>query len=163
MTKKLLAVLFSALLLICLTACTTANNADPSATNGTSTDTTATNEINGPTDLTGPVFKTESVAHITINNTYGVGEGHLVPDEYKDEIISWLKSFKIGEAVDTSTTFPPLPPGTDSIVIKLVYSDGTVYENGTDTVKIDGVVYHLTSDPEPDCYYEILRTNSATK
>ena len=103
-------------------------------------------------DRTTPVFKTEDIACISFTTLPKTDEDFLVPEEYKKEIISWLGTFRIGEEADPEA----LEPGSDSISVRIEYTDGTVIENGLTTVMVDGVVYYMSFAPSPECYFDIF-------
>lgn len=105
-------------------------------------------------DQTNTAFVTENISRIIFYgyHDYGLGKGSEVPKEYMDEIINWLETFTVGKKV------PELvPPGTNSVHIEIVYSDGIIFESGMDTVMVNGSTYYIERDKAPpECYYEIL-------
>jgi|GEM_PF-5938475 len=107
-----------------------------------------------PKHETTPAFNTDNISRITFYgyHDYGTGKGSEVPQEYMDEIINWLATFTVGDKV------PDLvPPGTNSVHMEIVYSDGIIFESGLDTVRLDGATYYMEHDNvPPECYYEIL-------
>lgn len=103
------------------------------------------------TNKDAPVFKTENIRSITFISFPGPAE-NVVSDEYLPEITSWLGSFTIGEKVKGDI----LPPGSNSISVKIEYEDGTVVENGLTTVTVDGKTYFMESDDAPECYFDVF-------
>ena len=67
------------------------------------------------------------------------------------EIISWLNSFTVGEKAPDV-----LPPGTGTWQVEIEYADGTVVKQSLDTITIDGVIYYLDSDPQPEILEKIM-------
>ena len=98
-----------------------------------------------------PVFKTENISRITFYKLPDTGKEYEVPSEYVGEITEWLGTFVAGKKADEV-----LPPGADSLFIKIEYSDGTVIESSMSTTIIDGVTYLINCDKEPECYFEIF-------
>ena len=97
-----------------------------------------------------PVFKTENIKRITFYGYYGAGKGCEVPSESMEEIINWLKTFKTDKKVDI------MPPGTNTHTVEIEYIDGTIIKNGLDAVQIDGTLYFIKKNKQPDCYYDII-------
>lgn len=75
-----------------------------------------------------------------------------VDSEHLDEIIQWLGSFRIDERVVGNV----LEPGSDFINVRIEYDDGAVVENGMTSVTVNGDIYYMTSDPAPDCYFDVF-------
>ena len=101
-----------------------------------------------------PAFDTDNVSSITFYgyHDYGTGKGSEVPQEYMDEIISWLETFTVGEKAPEL-----MPPGTNSVHIEIVYSHGIMFESGLDTVRLDDGTYCIErNEVPPECYYEIM-------
>ena len=62
------------------------------------------------------------------------------------------KTFKIGDKVKRRDV---QPAGTNSVSVKIEYSDGTIIENGLSTIKIGKKEYHLIYAKAPACYMKI--------
>ena len=104
-------------------------------------------------DRTQPVFATENISGITFYTSLKGDylEEIEVPDEYMEEIVSWLGSFRIGtKAGDT------LIPGTNSVELRIEYADGTVVESGISAALVDGAFYYLDCENAPQCYLELV-------
>ena len=111
----------------------------------------STADTDSPVKQHNAVFDTENITGITFYRYYGTDEGVDVPAEHLLEISDWLASFSIGEEVPDL-----LPPGTNTIHVKITYSDGTSVESGLDTTTIDGITHYIKGDEKPACYREIL-------
>ncbi len=98
------------------------------------------------------VFNTENVARITFYAYNGHGTGSEVPAKYMPQIINWLDSFEIERVV----TEEHLPPGTNTRVVKIEYTDGSTRMSGMDVVGVDRLNYYIKGDAEPDCFAEII-------
>ena len=98
------------------------------------------------------VFRTENISRITFYPQNGYGEAYEVPSKYMTEITNWLKTFTIDKKLEDDL----LPPGTNSVYVKIEYSDGAVIRNGLSLISIDGIRYYMKHDIEPECYWEIL-------
>ena len=133
MAKKFLTLFLSVIMLLCFVAC--GENAKDD-----------TLSIHGK-----KVYDTENITRITFYGNYGDGEGKDVPEEYMHVITSWLGSFNIGEKGDK---YPP--PGTNTHYVEIEYSNGRIIKNGLDRISIDGVVYKLEKDNQPQCFFEIV-------
>ncbi len=174
MNKKLSAIILCGALLFCFAACgnestDTSDTNTHEATDTQIADTTAstksTNSIETNTyyqneeetentaEQSIHIFYTKNITSISFITKYGHGEEISVPSQYMDEIINWLDSVTI-DRMKPEDEF--LPPGTNTIIIKIIYSNGTVIENGPDAISIDGICYYTKRDPQPECYYEIL-------
>lgn len=93
--------------------------------------------------------KTSRVLHF-----YGSAPNSIetnVPDEYLSEITAWLGTFVAGKMADDV-----LPPGADSMFVRIEYSDGTIVENSMTTIVLDGKTYLINYDKEPACYFELF-------
>ena len=99
----------------------------------------------------GKVFNTKNIVGITVYAYYGAGKGSVVPDEDMNEMINWLDTFTVGERV-----VGMVPPGTNTVYVEIEYSDGTIAKCGTDTIKVNGVMYYTNCDYRPDALYRAL-------
>ena len=98
-----------------------------------------------------PVFETDNITRVTF---YGFVPNRTeieVPSEYLAEITEWLGTFVIDEKADDV-----LPPGANSLFVRIEYSDGTVVENSMTTIVLDGTTYLINYDKEPQCYFELF-------
>lgn len=98
-----------------------------------------------------PIFETENITGITFIRTAPKGRETVVPEEYLDEITQWLGTFKAGKKAGDV-----LPPGADSISVRIEYSDGTIVENGLSTVVIKNKTYMINYDKEPACWFDLF-------
>ncbi len=101
-------------------------------------------------DRTKPVFNTENISKIIFYSP-NTRDGAEAPAEDIEEITEWLDTFTIGEKTDKI-----LKPGSNSISIKIEYSDGTVFENGLSTITVDGTRYYMESGAAPQSYLDIV-------
>lgn len=100
------------------------------------------------------VFPTNGITRITFHSIADSDPaGTEVPQEHMDAIIYWISTFAIDTDVDTDV----LAPGSDSIIVKIEYEDGTVIENGLDTVVVEGTRYYMTHNEASDAYREIFK------
>lgn len=90
-------------------------------------------------------FETDNISKISFKE--GPNDWVEVPTEELPEYVEWLESFRIGEKADRT-----LAPGSNSVKIKIEYSDGTLIENGLSTFKIGNNNYYLTYNNVPDTY-----------
>ena len=97
-------------------------------------------------DKTKPVFETDNISSISFYTMPNHNDGIQVPDE------TWLSSFRLDEKVKDKQ----LPPGSNSVLVEIVYSDGTTVKNGLSTFTVDGTLYYLSHDDAPECYFDIL-------
>ena len=95
-----------------------------------------------------PAFETENISKIAFK--FGPLEEVEVPSEDMEEITEWLETFKIGDRVKRREK---LPPGTNSVSVRIEYLDGTIVENGLSTIKIDKKEYHLIYSDAPEAYW----------
>ena len=98
-----------------------------------------------------PVFETKNITHVTFYGSAPNSTETEVPSEYLAKIIEWLGTFVVGEKADDV-----LPPGTDSMFVRIEYSDGTIIENSMSTTTVDGTTYLINYDREPECYFELF-------
>ncbi len=103
-------------------------------------------------DRTKPVFPTENISKIIFYSP-NTRDGEEVPAEDIAEITEWLNTFTIGEKTDEI-----LIPGSNSISVKIEYSDGTVLENGLSTITVDGTRYYMESGAAPQVYLDIINS-----
>lgn len=103
-------------------------------------------------DHISPVFSTEKVSRVTFYGYYGEGEGMDVSADDMAEIVAWLGTFTLGEAVDGDV----LAPGTNTYYVEIEYADGAIVKNGLDVIKVYGTSYYLDSDIPPDCFMDII-------
>ena len=92
-------------------------------------------------------FETQNIIKISFKG--GPNDWVEVPTEELPEYVEWLDTFNIGEKADRT-----LAPGTNSVRIRIEYSDGTSVENGLSTIKVGNKNYYLTHDEAPDTYLE---------
>ena len=104
-----------------------------------------------PIEQVGTVFDIENIIWISFYGYYGNGTASDVPSEYMTEAIKWLNTFQLGEKASE-----PLPPGTNTYHVEIVYADGTVVESGLDVIEVDGTLYNVTHDTIPDCILEVM-------
>lgn len=104
-----------------------------------------------PTKPVEAVFNTRNIVRITFYAYYGGGKGSDVPAENMAEIINWLNSFAVGEKAPEV-----LPPGTGTWQVEIEYADGTIVKRSLDTITIDGDIYYLHSDPQPEILKRIM-------
>lgn len=103
-------------------------------------------------DKTKPVFETDNISSISFYAMPNPNDEIQVPDEHIEEIKTWLSSFRLDEKVKDNQ----LPPGSNSVSVEIVYSDGTTVKNGLSTFTVDGTRYFLSCDDAPECYLNIL-------
>ena len=101
-------------------------------------------------DKTKPVFETENISGISFF-TSPASEGIEVSGEHLAEITAWLGTFTIDKKVDSDV----LPPGSNSISVRIEYADGTVVENGISTITIDETRYFMKSEKAPQCFLDL--------
>ena len=101
-------------------------------------------------DTTTPVFKTQNINSITLFRLPDCEDGVEVPDEYKEEVAAWPGTFTVGKKTEEVLC------GINMFTFRIEYSDGTVLVNGTDTITLDGVTYHLKKGPEPGCINKLF-------
>ena len=92
-------------------------------------------------------FETNNISKISFKG--GPNDWVEVPPEELSEYVEWLDTFRIGEKADHT-----LAPGSNSVLVRIEYSDGTSVENGLSTIKIGNKNYYLTHDEAPDTYLE---------
>ena len=97
-----------------------------------------------------PAFKTDNISKIWFK--FGLWEEVEVSSEDMEEITDWLETFKIGNRVRRRET---QPAGTNSVSVKIEYSDGTIVQNGLSTMKIGKKEYHLIYAKAPACYMKL--------
>lgn len=98
-----------------------------------------------------PVFKTDNITRVIFYGSAPNSTDTEVPSEYLAEITEWLGTFVAGKKADDV-----LPPGADSLFVRIEYSDGTIIENSMSTTVIDGTTYLINYDKEPECYFELF-------
>ena len=104
-----------------------------------------------------PVFETENIAHVTFYGSSPNSAETEVPSEYLAEITEWLGTFVAGKKADDV-----LPPGTDSLFVRIEYADGSIIENSMSTTIVDGTTYIINYDKEPQCYFELFNASVAS-
>ena len=104
-------------------------------------------------DNSKPAFETENISKIAFK--FGPLEEVEVPSEDMEEITEWLETFKIGDRVKRREK---LPPGTNSVSVRIEYLDGTIVENGLSTIKLDKKEYHLTYADAPEVYWRLYHS-----
>ena len=163
--KKLLAILFCAVLLLSLAACRSSGGslAQPQSTTPSTeaTEPTEPTKETLPQETFGPqsdggVFKLDKVVRITFYLYYGDGTGSDVPAENMPEIIAWLSTFKLGEPAER-----PLPPGTNWAYVEIEYDYGAIFRTGLNTVDFAGTIHYIQGDEAPACYAEIIKNTLA--
>lgn len=100
------------------------------------------------TNESSPIFETENISKIAF--IFGPLEEVEVPSEDMEEITEWLETFKIGDRVKRREK---LPPGTNSVSVRIEYLDGTIVENGLSTIKLGKKEYHLMYADAPKAYW----------
>ena len=98
-----------------------------------------------------PVFETENITRVTFFGFVPNSTETEVPSEYLAEITEWLGTFVTDEKADDV-----LPPGANSLFVRIEYSDGTIIENSMSTTIVDGTTYLINYDKEPECYFELF-------
>ena len=98
-----------------------------------------------------PVFETDNITRITFYASAPNSTDTEVPSEYLAEITEWLGTFVAGKKADDV-----LPPGADSLFVRIEYSDGTIIENSMSTTIVDGTTYLINYDKEPESYFELF-------
>jgi hypothetical protein len=104
-------------------------------------------------DTTKPLFETADISRITFFCVPNHTDGIEVPDEYLDEITTWIGTFTIEKEASEI-----LDPGTNTFSFQIEYKDGAIIESGLNTTTIDGVSYYMKYDTPPECF-EALFTN----
>ena len=98
-----------------------------------------------------PVFETDNITRVTFYGSAPNSTNTEVPSEYLAEITEWLGTFVAGEKAGDV-----LPPGADSLFVRIEYSDGAIVENSMTTIVLDGITYLVNYDKEPQCYFELF-------
>lgn len=101
--------------------------------------------------LSEPVFVTDNIVRITFYGYYGYGKGVDTPAQDMDEVIKWLGTFTLGEKAEDI-----LPPGTDTFRMEIEYSDGTIVNEGLDTITVNGEEYYLKHAENPSCFPKLI-------
>ena len=101
------------------------------------------------------LFKTENIKRILFYNDTTLEEVE-VPEEYLDEIITWLESFTIDKEVEKDK----LEPGSDAYCVQIEYEDGTIVKNGLSIFEIDGKQYYTKGADTPECWQDIFENQS---
>lgn len=101
------------------------------------------------------LFKTENIKRILFYNDTTLEEVE-VPEEYLDEIITWLESFTIDKAVEEGH----LEPGSDAYCVQIEYEDGTIVKNGLWIYEMDGKQYYTKGADTPECWQDIFENQS---
>ena len=105
------------------------------------------------TNESSPVFEAKNISKIAFK--FGPLEEVEVPSEDLEEITEWLDTFKIGDRVKRREK---LPPGTNSVSVRIEYLDGAIIENGLSTIKIDKKEYHLIYSDAPEVYWRLYHS-----
>ena len=100
-----------------------------------------------------PAFETENISKIAFK--FGPLKEVKVPSEDMEEITEWLETFKIGDRVKRREE---LPPGTNSVSVRIEYLDGTIVENGLSTIKLGKKEYHLMYADAPKAYWRLYHS-----
>lgn len=98
-----------------------------------------------------PIFDTDSIVRVTFISRAQKDRETEVPEEYLGKITEWLGTFRVGKKAGDV-----LPPGADSISVRIEYSDGMIVENGLSTVDIKGTTYMINYDKEPSCWFDLF-------
>ena len=101
------------------------------------------------------LFKTENIKRILFYNDTTLEEVE-VPEEYLDEIITWLESFTIDKEVEKDK----LEPGSDAYCVQIEYEDGTIVKNGLWIYEMDGKQYYTKGADTPECWQDIFENQS---
>ena len=111
--------------------------------------------MTNPTDsaIGKPVFETENIARVTFYDSSPNSAETEVPNEYLTEITEWLGTFVAGKKANEV-----LPPGADSLFVRIEYSNGTIIENSMSTTIVDGTTYIINYDKEPQCYFDLFKS-----
>lgn len=104
-------------------------------------------------DNSAPAFEINNISKIAFK--FGPLEEVEVPSEDLEEITEWLETFKIGDRVKRREE---LPPGTNSVSVRIEYSDDTIVENGLSTIKLDKKEYHLIYADAPKAYWRLYHS-----
>ncbi len=102
-------------------------------------------------DRESPVFETENINSVILFSIPHNEQGVNVPNEYMEEIIKWIGTFRLDRKAEGM-----LDPGTNTISIRIEYSDGTSVESGVNTIDLNGVTYHMTHERAPKSLDELL-------
>lgn len=100
-----------------------------------------------------PAFEIDNISKIWFK--FGPWEEVEVSSEDMEEITDWLETFKIGNKVKRREE---QLAGTNSVSIKIEYSDGTIVENGLSTINLGKREHHLTHADVPDCYIKMYNS-----
>lgn len=100
------------------------------------------------------IFETENIVRVTFYGSAPNSTETEVPNKYLAEITEWLGTFIAGKKADDV-----LPPGADSLFVRIEYSDGRIVENSMSTAIIDGTTYIINYDKEPECYFKLFENN----
>lgn len=100
------------------------------------------------------VFDTENITRITFYTECDGDTAFEVPDEYMEQITTWLGTFTISKVGKVSVQPQDQAAGTNSTSVKIEY---LVIENGLDTTWYDGAEYEMLHDNAPECYDEIFQ------
>jgi len=130
--KKITAIVLSLILLLGLIGCNKANE-----------------------DKNVQLFKTDDVKRVLFYNDTTLEEVE-VPQEYIDEIITWLKSFTIDKEVEADH----LEPGSDAYCVQIEYEDGTIVKNGLWIYEMDGKQYYTKGADTPECWQDIFESQT---
>jgi hypothetical protein len=100
-----------------------------------------------------PVFETADISKVSLKANFisNPDDWIEVPSDDLPAIIDWLGTFRVGEKAKKE-----LIPGSNSVRVRIKYSDGTVAENGLTTIKMGENTYYMTSENAPDAYLRIL-------
>ena len=101
------------------------------------------------------LFKTENIKRILFYNDTTLEEVE-VPEEYLDEIITWLESFTIDKEVEKDK----LEPGSDAYCVQIEYEDGTIVKIGLWIYEMDGKQYYTKGADTPECWQNIFENQT---
>lgn len=104
----------------------------------------------GSNNIPAKPFETENISRISFRTS--PDDWVEIPSEELPVYIEWLKSFRIGEKAGST-----LVPGSNSVRIRIEYSDGTFIENGLSTIKVGNDSYYLAFDNAPDSYPDYIK------
>lgn len=71
------------------------------------------------------------------------------------EIADWLGTVTIDQEVKDAC----LAPGSNGVVVRIEYADGTSVETGLTTIEVNGTSCYMKCEDAPECYLEL--TNGA--
>ncbi len=97
-----------------------------------------------------PVFETEGIAEVKVC-WYRVQDGMPIPAERLADMVAYLRELRIGEPMPR-----PIPPGTNTFTLEILYEDGHTLSHGTDTHTVSGIIYRIEGPGFPDWLLELI-------